>query len=245
MASNNQTFVPKFSVASRFAYMGNEGKQFNGYDFCIVSQKGTHKRYEVHPPPPVLVGKSDVHAIPTTCYHATPFCMNKGKYQKEFGGKWYCGKHLSKQCRKFEYKARHKHAKQMCAVCHEDIELTDEVATTQCGHSFHRECLAQWNTRKFNCPVCRMGVYEHNPEARRLVHDNLLVENLFLISKTLEGQLVIGRDCMTYLEKRFERSVMWQDKVEFIKRTLTVDARLTMLEKVLDSVNEDIVKAIY
>lgn len=244
MASNNQTFVPKFSVASRFAYMGNEGKQFNGYDFCIVSQKGTHKRYEVHPPPPVLVGKSDVHAIPTNC--CTFACGNKGKYKKHFETKeWYCGKHLSKQCRKFEYKARHKHTKQMCAVCHEDIELTDEVATTQCGHSFHKDCLVHWNTRKFNCPVCRMGVYEHNPEALRLVHENILVENLYLISKTLEGQLVVGRDCLAYLEKRFERSALWQDKVEFMKRAFDVDTRLTMISKVIHFMNEDILKAIY
>lgn len=246
MASINQTFVPKFVVASRFAYMGNEGKQFNGYDICLVPQKGTHKRYEVPPPPPILIGKHDVPAPPTTCCADTLICKSKGKYQKELGAKeWYCGKHLSKQCRKLEYKASHKHAKQMCAVCHEDIELTDEVATTQCGHSFHKECLAQWNTRKFNCPVCRAGVYDHNPEARRLIHDNLLVQNIYLISKTFKGQLIVGRDCLAYLERRFERSVLWQDKVEFLKRTLDTDTRLMMMSRAINSVNEDTLKALY
>ena len=245
MASNNQTFVPRFFISLRFAYMGNEGKQFNGYDICVAPQKGAHKRYEVPLSPPIKIGKHDVVAPPTTCYHSTPFCLNKGKYQKEFGGNWYCGKHLSKQCRKFEYKASHKHEKQMCAVCHEDIELTDEVATTQCGHSFHKECLAQWNARKSNCPVCRMGVYEHNLDAMRLIHDNLLVENMYLISKTFDGRLAIGRDCLAYLEKRFERSVMWQDKMEFLKRTFSIDTRWRMLKKVLHSVNKDILEAMW
>ena len=248
MASTQKVFVPKFTFATRISYMGAEGKRFQGYDFIPVRQAGAKKRYEIPPPPPTMVGAADVERcganVPTECCRAT--CSNKAKFARALlSPEWYCGKHLSKECRKFEYKARHQHESRMCAVCHDDIELTENAKVTSCGHSFHEDCLLEWNKRKSNCPVCRAGVYDNDPETRRLIHDNLLVKNLYIILKTMNDDIhygfhdIFSETCMEYLEKRYETSKLWQDTVEYMRRDLLIDSQRMMLKQVVKALIED------
>ncbi|KAL3376226.1 hypothetical protein AABB24_002928 [Solanum stoloniferum] len=46
-----------------------------------------------------------------------------------------------------------------CAICL--LEYKDEytIATLQCGHKFHAECINKWLERKDTCPFCRASVY--------------------------------------------------------------------------------------
>ncbi|KAG5621076.1 hypothetical protein H5410_006294 [Solanum commersonii] len=46
-----------------------------------------------------------------------------------------------------------------CAICL--LEYKDEytIATLQCGHKFHAECINKWLQRKDTCPFCRASVY--------------------------------------------------------------------------------------
>jgi hypothetical protein len=53
------------------------------------------------------------------------------------------------------------HAHSTCAICVEDFKILDLVRETQCGHSFHSECLMMWakqklwaNTRFIGVPQC-------------------------------------------------------------------------------------------
>lgn len=50
-----------------------------------------------------------------------------------------------------------------CSICAENIK-DKEMTTTNCGHKFHRNCLAKWNIqqeklgRVENCPLCRAPI---------------------------------------------------------------------------------------
>jgi len=46
-----------------------------------------------------------------------------------------------------------------CTVCLCEVEVDEESITTQCGHTFHKDCVLQWWTHKprssIRCPTCR------------------------------------------------------------------------------------------
>ncbi|KAE8984719.1 hypothetical protein PF005_g22010, partial [Phytophthora fragariae] len=52
-----------------------------------------------------------------------------------------------------------------CMVCLEDVGLNidaqsggDAAVELQCKHKFHRECIFEWLTFQYHCPVCRAQV---------------------------------------------------------------------------------------
>mmetsp|Transcript_46375 Transcript_46375/g.133562 ORF Transcript_46375/g.133562 Transcript_46375/m.133562 type:complete len:259 (+) Transcript_46375:89-865(+) len=46
-----------------------------------------------------------------------------------------------------------------CVVCLSNIEAGEDIRVTQCGHTFHSDCLQQWWLHKprrvLRCPICR------------------------------------------------------------------------------------------
>ena len=52
-----------------------------------------------------------------------------------------------------------------CSICYDDINHKDNAYLTDCGHSFHKNCINKWLMEtKFdgNCPICRqdIGIYD-------------------------------------------------------------------------------------
>merc|ERR1711974_76309 len=47
----------------------------------------------------------------------------------------------------------------MCVVCLSPVEMDDPCRTTQCGHTFHADCIVGWWMHKprktLRCPICR------------------------------------------------------------------------------------------
>ncbi|PWA52896.1 Zinc finger, RING/FYVE/PHD-type [Artemisia annua] len=42
-----------------------------------------------------------------------------------------------------------------CAICLSGYEENEKMATLQCGHGFHVECIKSWLLLKNVCPMCR------------------------------------------------------------------------------------------
>lgn len=42
-----------------------------------------------------------------------------------------------------------------CVVCQTDYECDDTIGILDCGHEYHRECIAKWLVVKNACPVCK------------------------------------------------------------------------------------------
>jgi hypothetical protein len=40
-----------------------------------------------------------------------------------------------------------------CPICRED--MTSDILTTMCGHTFHEKCLMKWLWESVTCPECR------------------------------------------------------------------------------------------
>ena len=48
-----------------------------------------------------------------------------------------------------------------CPICMDDIDITKNCITTECGHRFHASCLmTNVSHNGFNCPYCRTGMAE-------------------------------------------------------------------------------------
>ena len=41
-----------------------------------------------------------------------------------------------------------------CNICLDTIER-DDAYIRKCGHSFHKDCISDWNSRRRTCPTCR------------------------------------------------------------------------------------------
>jgi hypothetical protein len=74
----------------------------------------------------------------------------------------------------------------MCVVCLSPVEAEDPCRTTQCGHTFHAECILEWWMHKprktLRCPICRQRqrkrvVDKQTGESGEL-SPNLLVEDV-------------------------------------------------------------------
>nr|CAI9709272.1 unnamed protein product [Rangifer tarandus platyrhynchus] len=42
-----------------------------------------------------------------------------------------------------------------CAVCLEDLVGGDPIRSLPCKHIYHVDCIDEWLTRSFSCPLCR------------------------------------------------------------------------------------------
>jgi hypothetical protein len=41
-----------------------------------------------------------------------------------------------------------------CAICTDTVRAVD-ARVLRCGHTFHTECMAEWERRSRTCPTCR------------------------------------------------------------------------------------------
>lgn len=48
-----------------------------------------------------------------------------------------------------------------CAICLDTFAETSNMEThlLQCGHTFHRQCLEDWQNSNAKCPICRQTMY--------------------------------------------------------------------------------------
>ncbi|KAI3959792.1 hypothetical protein MKW98_029829 [Papaver atlanticum] len=55
---------------------------------------------------------------------------------------------------------------EICTICQDGYENMDKVATLDCKHEYHQDCITQWLLQKNVCPVCnRQALEAHGPKA--------------------------------------------------------------------------------
>lgn len=54
-----------------------------------------------------------------------------------------------------------------CSICMESVNETTTIAKTECGHTFHFQCLFQWARKHNTCPLCRGKLAEDDVEEER------------------------------------------------------------------------------
>ncbi|RAL54512.1 hypothetical protein DM860_001640 [Cuscuta australis] len=47
---------------------------------------------------------------------------------------------------------------EVCSICLLEYQDEETVATLQCGHEYHPDCIKQWLSKKKACPFCRATV---------------------------------------------------------------------------------------
>lgn len=52
------------------------------------------------------------------------------------------------------------HEKLECVICQEELLVSDDIRTLDCGHSFHKKCIDAWRRVNNNCPTCRDNLSE-------------------------------------------------------------------------------------
>ena len=238
----------QFTIATHISRIGGV-EYFNGYDISPVmydkKRTGKYRYYTVPPPPPpIIIGNDNVSIPPARC-NSSSICKNKGRFRHKFTtNKWFCGKHICREMRMFEYSATHKHVYEECSICQEELRVDDiNVITTVCGHRFHNDCIVKWTKNRTNCPMCRTGVYEYNHIARSIFIDNLLVNNLFILYRSYQDKtpnfvIPLKKEFLMYKEKLLESSPLLQDQLKFIK-TLCDKQCSQMILRVLEALMDD------
>ena len=50
----------------------------------------------------------------------------------------------------------------LCAICHEDLKINDDIPDLPCKHKFHQACIIELcnhkNNRQVSCPICRNDI---------------------------------------------------------------------------------------
>ena len=65
-----------------------------------------------------------------------------------------------------------------CSICMDAIQGNTNISTTECGHSFHHQCLYKWNRRHTNCPLCRKEFGDVEPERQFGIGRTSAIEEL-------------------------------------------------------------------
>ncbi|KAI3954907.1 hypothetical protein MKW92_029071 [Papaver armeniacum] len=60
---------------------------------------------------------------------------------------------------------------EICTVCQDGYENKDKIATLDCKHEYHEDCITQWLLQKNVCPVCkRQALKAQGPKAMEELH---------------------------------------------------------------------------
>ena len=69
-----------------------------------------------------------------------------------------------------------------CCICMENLNDNNNIKILNCGHSFHRNCINQWNRNHPSCPLCRTStpiittpIITRQP--RRIINEGLYLMN--------------------------------------------------------------------
>ncbi len=54
----------------------------------------------------------------------------------------------------------------------EHIDETANISKTECGHTFHFQCLYRWHRKNTNCPLCRRDFGKIEEEIEEPVYEN-------------------------------------------------------------------------
>jgi hypothetical protein len=68
--------------------------------------------------------------------------------------------HMDKYMPKFKLSADNSVTEEVCSVCLLDLNESEWLRKTVCGHIFHQECLDEWCKSNLNCPICRKSFEE-------------------------------------------------------------------------------------
>ena len=71
-----------------------------------------------------------------------------------------------------------------CSICMEAIAPGTNTSTTECGHTFHFQCLYRWNRKHTNCPMCRkdFGRFDDEEEYCQLIARTVLFDTLHRVA---------------------------------------------------------------
>ncbi|KAI3871949.1 hypothetical protein MKW92_027256 [Papaver armeniacum] len=55
----------------------------------------------------------------------------------------------------------------ICTVCQDGYENQDKIATLDCKHEYHQDCITKWLVRKNLCPICKGQALKTMEESKK------------------------------------------------------------------------------
>ena len=68
----------------------------------------------------------------------------------------------------------------ICAICHENLNISETKTLVGCGHIFHNDCIGMWFETSRTCPICRNAEPIRMRERLAIFIRTTLVNNFFL-----------------------------------------------------------------
>ncbi|KAI3838686.1 hypothetical protein MKX03_013376 [Papaver bracteatum] len=56
---------------------------------------------------------------------------------------------------------------EICSICQDGYYNKDKIATLDCKHEYHEDCITQWLLQKNLCPVCKGQALESTMEENK------------------------------------------------------------------------------
>jgi hypothetical protein len=56
-----------------------------------------------------------------------------------------------------------------CSICHETVQIGDDVRKLPCDHTFHQSCIDVWVLQHATCPNCRRALLGGSDDAAPVV----------------------------------------------------------------------------
>jgi len=69
----------------------------------------------------------------------------------------------------------------------ETVEGTANISTTECGHTFHHQCLYKWHRRHTNCPLCRKEFGDIEEEQYGIGRTGILQQMMQVVQSATEN----------------------------------------------------------
>lgn len=110
--------------------------------------------------------------------------VKRTRFNKKHNDKTEC------KCMKLQEKSECEEVPE-CSICLSDI--TEDLFTTPCQHTFHKKCVDNWLKSEYRCPMCRTLVL--SDEDRMGLGDEEF-NVLILYSLMLEDRTVIHSACV-------------------------------------------------
>ncbi|KAI3833187.1 hypothetical protein MKX03_027520 [Papaver bracteatum] len=121
---------------------------------------------------------------------------------------------------------------EICTVCQDKYENQDKIATLDCKHEYHQDCITKWLVRKNVCPICKGQALKTMEESKKEEELTELGERIGMVQRGLPKEFISSHlktrahiTSADSMEEETEICTVCQDGYENKDKVATLDCK--------------------